>query len=113
MRCCERGYDAERGYFVQAYDSTALDASVLLLPLIGFIPATDPRMRSTIEAIERELMTPEGLVYRYKDTDDGLGGEEGAFVICSFWLCDNLVFLGRKRRSARPVRKAPHVQQRP
>jgi GH15 family glucan-1,4-alpha-glucosidase len=92
----DRGYNAELGYFVQAYDSTALDASVLLLPLIGFIPATDPRMRSTIEAIERELTTPEGLVYRYKDTDDGLGGEEGAFVICSFWLCDNLVFLDRK-----------------
>jgi GH15 family glucan-1,4-alpha-glucosidase len=92
----ERGYNAERGYFVQAYDSTALDASVLLLPLIGFIPATDPRMRSTIEAIERELTTPEGLVYRYKDTDDGFGGEEGAFVICSFWLCDNLIFLNRK-----------------
>ncbi|HEU0075458.1 MAG TPA: glycoside hydrolase family 15 protein [Dehalococcoidia bacterium] len=92
----QRGYNAERGYFVQAYDSTALDASVLLLPLIGFIPATDPRMRSTIEAIERELTTPEGMVYRYKDTDDGLGGEEGAFVICSFWLCDNLIFLERK-----------------
>jgi GH15 family glucan-1,4-alpha-glucosidase len=92
----DRGYNAEMGCFVQAYDSTALDASVLLLPLIGFIPATDPRMKSTIEAIERELTTPEGLVYRYKDTDDGLGGEEGAFVICSFWLCDNLIFLGRK-----------------
>jgi len=92
----QRGYDAERGYFVQAYGNTALDASVLLLPLIGFIPATDPRMRSTVEAIERQLTTPEGLVYRYKDTDDGFGGEEGAFVICSFWLCDNLIFLGRK-----------------
>ena len=92
----ERGYNEERGAFVQAYDSTALDASVLLLPLVGFIPATDPRMRSTIEAVERELTTPEGLVYRYKDTDDGFGGEEGAFVICSFWLCDNLIFLGRK-----------------
>jgi GH15 family glucan-1,4-alpha-glucosidase len=92
----ERGYNAELGYFVQAYDSTALDASVLLLPLVGFIPSTDPRMRSTIEAIKRELTTPDGLVYRYKDTDDGFGGQEGAFVICSFWLCDNLIFLGRK-----------------
>jgi GH15 family glucan-1,4-alpha-glucosidase len=92
----KRGYDADLGYFVQAYDSKALDASVLLLPLIGFIPATDPRMKSTIEAIERELTTPDGLVYRYKGTDDGFGGDEGAFVICSFWLCDNLVFLGRK-----------------
>ena len=95
----ERGYNKEKGCFMQAYESRALDASVLLLPLIGFIPATDPRMKSTIEAIERELTTPDGLVYRYKDTDDGLGGEEGAFVICSFWLCDNLVFLGRKEEA--------------
>jgi GH15 family glucan-1,4-alpha-glucosidase len=92
----ERGFDGNRGRFRQAYDSDALDASVLLLPLIGFIPATDPRMKATIEAIERELTTEGGLVYRYKDTDDGLGGQEGAFVICSFWLCDNLIFLGRK-----------------
>jgi GH15 family glucan-1,4-alpha-glucosidase len=92
----QRGYDKELGYFVQAYDGTALDSSLLLMPLVGFIPATDPRMKSTIEAIERELMTPEGLVYRYQDTDDGLGGQEGAFMICSFWLCDNLVFLNRK-----------------
>jgi len=96
----ERGYNKELGYFVQAYDNTALDSSVLLMPLVGFIPATDPRMRSTIEAIERELKTPDGLVFRYKDTDDGLGGEEGAFVICSFWLCDNLVFLGRKEEAS-------------
>jgi GH15 family glucan-1,4-alpha-glucosidase len=95
----KRGYNEELGHFVQAFDNRALDASVLLLPLVGFIPATDPRMKSTIEAIERELTTPEGLVYRYKDTDDGLGGEEGAFMICSFWLCDNLVFLGRKQEA--------------
>jgi GH15 family glucan-1,4-alpha-glucosidase len=92
----ERGFNKERGCFVQAYDSDALDASTLLLPLVGFIPATDPRMRATIEAIEQELTTPDGLVFRYKGTDDGLGGDEGAFVICSFWLCDNLIFLGRK-----------------
>ncbi|HWO73349.1 MAG TPA: glycoside hydrolase family 15 protein [Dehalococcoidia bacterium] len=94
-----RGYDEERGAFVQAFDSKALDASVLLLPLVGFIPATDPRMRSTIETIERELATPEGLVYRYRGVDDGLGGEEGAFLVCSFWLADNLVFLGRKQEA--------------
>jgi GH15 family glucan-1,4-alpha-glucosidase len=92
----EKGYNAERGAFVQGYGSKALDASVLLLPLVGFLPATDPRMRSTIEAIERELMTPDGLVYRYREVDDGLGGDEGAFVICSYWLADNLVFLDRK-----------------
>ncbi len=92
----ERGYDEELGHFVQAYGSKVLDASLLLLPLFGFIPATDPKMKATIEAIERELTTPEGLVFRYKRTDDGLGGDEGAFVICSFWLCDNLIFLGRK-----------------
>jgi GH15 family glucan-1,4-alpha-glucosidase len=91
-----RGYDPDRGAFMQAFDSKALDASVLLMPKVGFIPATDPRMRATIEAIKRELTTPDGLVFRYRGMDDGLGGEEGAFFVCSFWLADNLIFLGRK-----------------
>jgi GH15 family glucan-1,4-alpha-glucosidase len=95
----ERGYDAERGAFTGAFGSTALDASALLMPLVGFIPATDPRMKSTIEAIERELTTPQGLVYRYREVDDGLGGDEGGFTVCSFWLADNLVFLGRKQEA--------------
>ena len=88
------GYDESLGAFVQSYGSRTLDASALMLPLIGFIEATDPRMKSTIEAIERDLTSPEGLVYRYKGFDDGLAGGEGTFVICSFWLVQNLALLG-------------------
>ncbi|MCH7836443.1 MAG: glycoside hydrolase family 15 protein, partial [Chloroflexi bacterium] len=71
------GYDAERGAFMQSYGSEYLDASALMMPLVGFLKATDPRMRSTIEAIERELTSPEGLVYRYRGFHDGLAGDEG------------------------------------
>ena len=94
-----KGYDAERGAFVQAYGSKLLDASNLLLPLVGFIRADDPRMRSTIEAIERELTSPQGFVYRYKGFNDGLAGGEGVFTICTFWLADNLIALGQVDRA--------------
>ncbi len=93
----DHGYDPERGTFVQVYGSKELDASLLLIPLVGFLPATDPRMRGTIEAIERELMV-NGLVRRYR-TRNGLDGRpegEGAFLACSFWLADNLLLLGRR-----------------
>ncbi|MPZ22493.1 MAG: hypothetical protein GEU28_02895 [Dehalococcoidia bacterium] len=70
-----------------------------MLPLIGFIEATDPKMRSTIEAIERDLTSPEGLVYRYRGFDDGLAGEEGTFIICSFWMVQNLALLGESARA--------------
>ncbi len=93
------GYDARRGAFVQAYESDHLDASVLMLPLVGFLKASDPRMRSTIEVIERELTSPEGLVYRYRGFSDGLDGDEGTFVVCTFWLADNLLLLGRVDRA--------------
>ena len=93
------GYDAGRGAFMQAYGSKNLDASNLLLPLLGFIRADDPRMRSTIEAIERELTSPQGFVYRYKGFDDGLAGGEGTFPICTFWLADNLIALGEIERA--------------
>ncbi len=88
------GYDQERGAFVQAYGNKLLDASNLMLPLVGFIRADDPRMRATIEATERELTSPEGFVYRYLGFDDGLAGDEGTFTICTFWLADNLIALG-------------------
>jgi GH15 family glucan-1,4-alpha-glucosidase len=88
------GYDPITGTFVQSYGSRALDASALMMPLVGFVEATDPRMRSTIEAIERELTSPAGLVYRYRDFNDGLSGTEGTFSICSFWLVQNLIALG-------------------
>ena len=89
----EQGYSSEVGAFTQAFGSSALDASVLLLPLVGFIDAHDPRMRATIEAIDARL-TVDGLVYRYRDPVDGLVGDEGTFAICTFWLIDCLLLLG-------------------
>ena len=93
----ERGFDPAKGAFTQAYGSRALDAAVLLIPLVGFLPADDSRVLSTTRAIERDLMR-NGLVLRY-DTDeveDGLDGPEGAFLACSFWLADNLILQGRR-----------------
>jgi GH15 family glucan-1,4-alpha-glucosidase len=91
------GWDEERGSFVQSYGSTALDASLLILPLVGFLPATDSRIVRTVEAIERELIV-DGLVRRYDpgDADDGLPGDEGTFLMCSFWLVDCLEQMGRR-----------------
>jgi GH15 family glucan-1,4-alpha-glucosidase len=91
---CDRGVD-ERGVFVQHYDTDALDASLLLIALMGFLPPTDDRVRATVRAIEQEL-THDGLVLRYRveETDDGLEGEEGTFTICSFWLVSALTAIG-------------------
>jgi GH15 family glucan-1,4-alpha-glucosidase len=93
---CARGFNAARGAFVQSYDSTRLDASLLMMPLVGFLPASDPRVRGTIEAIEREL-TVDGFVARYETTHgtDGLPPGEASFLLCSFWLVDCLELLGR------------------
>ena len=93
---CERGFDSRRGCFVQAYDSKQLDASLLLLPSTGFLPASDARVKNTIEAIERELLC-DGFVMRYdtRETQDGLPPGEGVFIACSFWLADAYVLLGR------------------
>ena len=93
------GYNNRRRAFTQSYGSQALDAANLMLPLVGFIRADDPRMRSTIRAIETEMTSPSGYVYRYRDLDDGLGGEEGTFTICTFWLADNLIALGELTRA--------------
>jgi GH15 family glucan-1,4-alpha-glucosidase len=94
---CREAFNADIGAFVQSYGSKELDASVLLIPLVGFLPPTDPRVRSTVEAIERHLMV-DGFVLRYdpSTSSDGLPGREGAFLACSFWLADNLVLLGRR-----------------
>lgn len=92
---CTKGVD-DRGVFVKRYgDVTALDASLLLLPLMRFLPPDDPRVRATVMAIADEL-TVDGLVLRYRvtETDDGLSGEEGSFTICSFWLVSALVEIG-------------------
>ena len=88
-----RGYNPRVGAFTQVFDGEALDASVLLMPIVGFIPADDARMRSTVERV-REHLTQRGLVYRYR-SHDGLRGSEGAFAICSFWMVDNLALQGR------------------
>jgi GH15 family glucan-1,4-alpha-glucosidase len=96
---CERGVDG-RGVFVQHYGSTALDASVLLIPLVRFLPPEDPRVRATVLAIADEL-TVDGMVLRYRtaETDDGLRGEEGTFTICSFWLVSALCEIGELDRA--------------
>jgi GH15 family glucan-1,4-alpha-glucosidase len=95
---CEKGYNADVGAFTQSYGSRELDASVLMIPLVGFLPPNDPRVVSTVEAIQRDLMD-HGLVLRYRTSDDGavdgLTGKEGAFLACSFWLVDCLHMIGR------------------
>ena len=94
---CARAYDRRRNAFVQSYDSPHLDASVLLMPQVGFLPPEDPRVRGTVAAIERELLV-DGLVQRYStDTGvDALPPGEGTFLPCSFWLADCLVLTGRR-----------------
>jgi GH15 family glucan-1,4-alpha-glucosidase len=96
---CEHGVD-ERGVFVQHYDTTALDASLLGMSLLGFLPRDDERVRKTVLAIADEL-TEDGLVLRYRveETDDGLEGEEGTFMICSFLLAAALVEIGEDQRA--------------
>jgi len=93
---CDRGYDASRGTFTQYYGSSELDASVLNIPLVGFLPGTDPRVGGTIDAVWRELGR-DGFVSRYStaETDDGLAGDEGQFLACSFWLVNALARNGR------------------
>ncbi len=95
---CAKGYDAHANTFVQSYGSPHLDASLLLIPIVGFLPADDPRVRGTIDAIERDLVA-DGLVLRYAtETDtDALPPGEGTFLPCSFWLADCLVLTGRRK----------------
>ena len=94
---CERGFDAELNSFVQSYGSKELDASLLLIPLFGFLPPSDPRVRGTVEAISRQLVH-DGFVRRYVTESgvDGLDPGEGVFLMCTFWLADNLTMLGRR-----------------
>ncbi len=98
---CERGYNSRKKAFTQFYGSDALDASLLTMPLVGFLPATDERVRNTVEAIERDLMV-DGLVLRYRPQEcgvDGLPGDEGVFIPCSFWLVACWHLLGRKEEA--------------
>nr|WP_202551073.1 glycoside hydrolase family 15 protein [Streptomyces sp. SID8352] len=97
---CEKGYDKERNTFTQSYGSRELDASLLLIPQMGFLPPDDKRVIGTIEAIQRELSTSDGFILRYPtdgETEgvDGLPGDEGAFLACSFWMADDLAMIGR------------------
>ncbi|HEV2431892.1 MAG TPA: glycoside hydrolase family 15 protein, partial [Burkholderiales bacterium] len=93
---CEKGFSRKRNTFVQSYGSEDLDASLLLIPITGFLPCEDPRVKGTTEAIRRDL-TVDGLVLRYRTDEaaDGLPPGEGVFVACSFWLADNLCMQGR------------------
>jgi GH15 family glucan-1,4-alpha-glucosidase len=94
---CDKAFNPKIGAFMQSYGSEHLDASALLIPVVGFLPPSDPRVAGTVEAIERKLMT-NGFVLRY-DTDvtqDGLPPGEGAFLACSFWLADAYILLGRR-----------------
>ncbi|HVK89525.1 MAG TPA: glycoside hydrolase family 15 protein [Kofleriaceae bacterium] len=95
---CAKGFDTQRGAFMQAYGSPRLDASLLLIPIVGFLPHDDPRVLGTVEAIERELVR-DRLVIRYRTEDriDGLPPGEGVFLLCSFWLADAYALMGRTR----------------
>ena len=99
---CDKGYNQDIGAFTQYYGSDKLDASVLMIPLVGFLPPSDPRVVSTVEAIQRDLMD-HGFVLRYRTTEDGavdgLTGREGAFLACSFWLVDCLHMIGREEEA--------------
>lgn len=101
---CARGFNPEKGAFTQYFGSRELDASLLLLPIVGFLPATEPRMRATIEAIGRELSV-DGFIRRYRTEQgqavgvDGLPPGEGAFLACTFWYADDLLLMGRTREA--------------
>lgn len=95
----DRGYDDERGAFVQAFDTKDLDASTLVIPIVGFLPGTDPRVRSTIDLVERELADSRQLIYRYRGSD-GLDGDEGRFLLCTFRLEHALALAGEVERAS-------------
>jgi GH15 family glucan-1,4-alpha-glucosidase len=94
---CANGFDASRNSFMQYYGASTLDAATLLIPMVGFLPPEDPRVRGTLAAIEQNLRR-DGFVYRYatRPDVDGLPRGEGAFLPCTFWFADNLVLQGRR-----------------
>jgi GH15 family glucan-1,4-alpha-glucosidase len=94
----ERGWSEKAAAFTQAFGSDDLDASALMIPIVGFLPATDPRVRSTIDAIAERLTDAHGLVYRYR-ASDGLAGEEGTFLLCTFWLAQAQALAGEVERA--------------
>jgi GH15 family glucan-1,4-alpha-glucosidase len=109
---CEKGYDPVRNTFTQFYGSTELDAATLLIPQVGFLPASDPRVLGTVEAVRREL-DHGGFVRRYTPDSgavDGLPGSEGAFLACSFWLVDALNATGRREEAVELFEKLLDVR---
>ncbi len=97
---CRQAFNAELNAFVQYYGSRRLDASLLMIPLVGFLPTTDPRVQGTVRAIQKRLMT-DGFVARYAEVQDvdGLPPGEGAFLPCTFWLADNLALAGHREEA--------------
>ncbi len=108
---CERGFNPRVRAFTQSYGDMALDASVLLIPYFGFLPASDPRVQSTVKAIEKDLLR-DGFVLRYdtKHGIDGLPGSEGAFLACTFWLADNYAFAGRVTEAEELFERLLHLR---
>ncbi len=94
---CDRAFDRERNTFVQSYGATEVDAALLMMAQVGFLPATDPRIAGTVAAIERDLLR-DGFVDRYRTHSgvDGLPSGEGSFLLCTFWLADNYALMGRR-----------------
>jgi GH15 family glucan-1,4-alpha-glucosidase len=101
----ESGWSDRAGAFTQSFGSDALDASTLMIPIVGFLPGNDHRVRATVEAIAERLTDPRGLVYRYL-TDDGLEGEEGSFLLCTFLLAHALALGGDVRRARETFERA-------
>jgi GH15 family glucan-1,4-alpha-glucosidase len=103
---CKFGFNKAKSSFVQSFGSEKLDASLLMLPLVGFLPAQDPRILGTVAAIERELVNDD-LVSRYRTDDavDGIQEPEGVFLACTFWLADNYIMQGRREDGERLFRK--------
>ena len=104
----EQGWSDEAGAFTQYFGSTALDASALMLPIVGFLPADDPRVLATIDAVAERLTDERGLVYRYRTEEgvDGLAGEEGTFLLCTFWLAQALALTGQVERASEVFERA-------
>jgi GH15 family glucan-1,4-alpha-glucosidase len=104
----QQGWNEEAGAFTQYFGSTGLDASNLMLPIVGFLPADDPRMLATIDAIADRLTDDRGLVYRYRTEEgvDGLAGEEGTFLLCTFWLAQALALSGQVERAREVFERA-------
>jgi alpha,alpha-trehalase len=99
------GWSEKAGAFTQEFGSDDLDASSLMMPIMGFLPATDPRMRSTIDAIAERLTDEHGLVYRYR-ASDGLAGEEGTFLLCTFWLAQAQAMAGEVEQARKTFEQA-------